>query len=95
MQLLVVGWLVILTQLLVGWLAILMHLIIVGWSVILTQSLLAGDLHMLNSILGLVDDPQDSLALSRSFKTPQVDLFVSVCFVVPYFLVGKPRRGIG
>jgi hypothetical protein len=34
-------------------------------------------------------------ALSRSFKTFQVDLFVSVCFVVPYFLVGKPRRGIG
>jgi hypothetical protein len=43
---------------------------------------------------GLVDDPQDSLALSRSFKTPHVDLFVSVCFVVPYFLVGKPRRGV-
>jgi hypothetical protein len=54
---------------------------------------LVGDPHVLNSIHGLVDDPQDSL--SRFFKTPQVDLFVSVCFVVPFFLVGKPRCGIG
>jgi hypothetical protein len=56
---------------------------------------LVGDPHVFNNIHGLVDDPQDSLALSRFFKTLQVDLFVSVCFVVPYFLVGKPRRGIG
>jgi hypothetical protein len=46
---------------------------------------LVGDPHMLNSIHGLVDDPQDSLALSRSFKTSQVDLFVSVSFVAPFF----------
>jgi hypothetical protein len=56
---------------------------------------LVGDPCMLNNIHGLVDDPQDSLALSTFFKTSQVDLFVSVCFVVPYFLVGKSRRGIG
>ena len=56
---------------------------------------LVGDPHMLNSIHGLVNDPQDSLALSTFFKTSQVDLFVSVCFVVPYFLVGNPRHGIG
>ncbi len=56
---------------------------------------LVGDPRILNTIYGLVDDPQDSLALSRSFKTPQVDLFVPVCFVVPYFLVSTPRHGIG
>jgi hypothetical protein len=50
---------------------------------------------VLNSIHRLVNDHQDFLALSRSFKTPQVNLFVSVCFVVPLFLVGKPRCRIG
>ncbi len=56
---------------------------------------LVGDPHMLNNIHGLVNDPQDTLALSRFFKTSQVNLFVSVSFAVPYFLVGSPRRGIG
>jgi hypothetical protein len=56
---------------------------------------LVGDPQVLNNIHGLVNDPQDSFDLSRFFKTSQVDLFVSVCFVVPYFLVGNPRHGIG